>query len=151
MPPLHDFRCKDGHVSEAHVPQGMDAITCQTCGHAATKVFLRAPMAFVQPDICYDSPIDGRPITSMAARREDLARNNCREYDPEMRKDYDRRIAREAAQLEAAVDSTVDEEITKMPVRKKELLQAELAGGADAVPERITAPVKPLKVEIEHG
>ena len=37
--------------------------------------FFHAPMVFVQPDICYDSPIDGRPITNLQARKEDLARS----------------------------------------------------------------------------
>lgn len=30
----------------------------------------------------YRSPIDGRPITSRSARREDLIRNGCVEVDP---------------------------------------------------------------------
>jgi len=33
----------------------------------------------------YSSPIDGRPITSRSARREDLKRNNCVEYEPSMK------------------------------------------------------------------
>ena len=37
----------------------------------------------VQSDIAeYRSPIDGRPITSRAQRREDLRRNGCVEADP---------------------------------------------------------------------
>lgn len=32
----------------------------------------------------YRSPIDGQPITSRSARREDLKRNNCVEYEPSM-------------------------------------------------------------------
>lgn len=33
----------------------------------------------------YNSPIDGRPITSRSHRREDLRRNGCVEYDPSMK------------------------------------------------------------------
>jgi hypothetical protein len=33
----------------------------------------------------YRSPIDGRPITSRSARREDLKRNGCVEYEPSMK------------------------------------------------------------------
>lgn len=33
----------------------------------------------------YRSPIDGRPITSRSARRDDLARNNCVEYEPSLK------------------------------------------------------------------
>ena len=32
----------------------------------------------------YRSPIDGRPITTRSERRDDLARNNCVEYEPSM-------------------------------------------------------------------
>lgn len=39
----------------------------------------------IMPDIPeYTSPIDGRPITSRSARREDLKRNNCVEWEPSM-------------------------------------------------------------------
>lgn len=32
----------------------------------------------------YASPIDGRMITSRSERRDDLARNNCVEYEPSL-------------------------------------------------------------------
>lgn len=39
--------------------------------------------AMIQSDLPeYESPITGLPIDGRAARREDLARNNCREVDP---------------------------------------------------------------------
>jgi len=42
-------------------------------------------MPTIIPDIPeYRSPIDGRPITSRSARREDLKRNNCVEYEPSL-------------------------------------------------------------------
>lgn len=148
--PLHDFMCERGHVTEELVAQGVDQITC-ACYLPAHKVFLTPPMGFVQRDICYDSPIDGRPITTKQARLDDLARHGCIEYDPEMKKDQAARIAREEAALEAAVDQTVDREIAQMPARKREKLEAEMQGGMDAVPERMTPNVAPLKVEIAHG
>jgi hypothetical protein len=148
--PLHDFRCERGHVTEEFVAQGVDEITC-ACYLPATKVFLTAPMAFVQPDICYDSPIDGRAITSKQARDEDLARSGCIPYDPEMKTDQQRRIAREEKALEDAFDKSVDEALAAMPARKREVLESELAGGMDASLERITPDVKPLKMELNHG
>ena len=130
--PTHSYECLSGHqfdrvlsLSDYDAPQ-----TCE-CGKAATKVFLRPPMGFVQRECRYDSPIDGTPITSWAQRRDDLARNNCQEYDPEMRKDAERFRKRKDAELEAAVDSSVEEAIEKMPSRKKELLERELSSGAD--------------------
>ena len=40
-------------------------------------------MPYVRGDLpAYKSPITGKPIEGRAARREDLARNNCRPVDP---------------------------------------------------------------------
>jgi len=105
----------------------------------------------VQQDICYDSPIDGRPITSKQARQEDLARSGCVEYDPEMKTDYRRRIDAEEKALDATVDHFVDSQIANMPARKREKLDAEMKGGMDIETTRITPEVKPLKVEVNHG
>jgi hypothetical protein len=140
--PLHDFRCPAGHVTTEFVGHGIDHTGCKTCGfpHLAEKVFLRAPMAFVRPDICYDSPIDGRPITSMQARIEDLARSNCVPYEEGIKQDGER-IKRESEEaLERSFDQTVERELATMPARKLEKLTAELEGGMSAEPARITPP-----------
>jgi hypothetical protein len=97
---------------------------------------IKAPMAFVQRDICYDSPIDGRHITSMAARKEDLARSGCIEYDPGMKQDAERRAKEAEAATERAVDETVEREFATMPSRKKEKLAAEIEGGLEPMVER---------------
>lgn len=94
--------------------------------------FLPLPMAFVQRDVCYDSPIDGRPITNRQARIDDLARSNCIEYDPGMKQDYQRRLQEKDAALDRAVDQHVEREWECMPSRKKEKLTAELEGGLTA-------------------
>lgn len=149
--PLHDFMCEEKHVTEMYVAHGVAHVKCLDCGREASKVFLTAPMAFVSPDIRYDSPIDGKAVTSMAARREDLARSGCIPYDPCMKQDFNRRIADNEKALEQAVGQTVDAEMANMPARKRERLEAELSGGADLTPERITPNVKPLKVEVHNG
>jgi len=130
---IHSYECPAGHqfdrvlaLSDYAQPQ-----TCD-CGKPAHKVFLKAPIGIVQGECVYDSPIDGRPITSWAQRREDLKRNNCQEYDPEMRKDADRFRRASDERLEKAMDATVEETIEKMPSRKKELLERELSAGASA-------------------
>jgi len=98
--------------------------------------FFHAPMVFVQPDICYDSPIDGRPITNLQARKEDLARSGCIPYDPEMKKDTIRRQEESQKKLETEVDTFVEREFESMDSRKKESLTAELQAGADINIER---------------
>ena len=46
----------------------------------------RLAMPMIISDIPeYRSPIDGRPITSRSARRDDLKRNNCVEYEPSLK------------------------------------------------------------------
>jgi hypothetical protein len=136
--PLYDFECREGHIHEAFVDHGVGSHSCPHCGQWAAKVFLRAPMAFIQKDVHYTSPIDDRPITSMAARREDMARSNCIEYDPEMKTDRVRNIKLADDALDNAVGDTVDATIAAWPVRKREKLAEELASGADVQPTRGT-------------
>jgi hypothetical protein len=112
---------------------------------------LTMPMLHIPQDIRYESPIDGRPIMSMQARREDLARSNCVPYEPEQKQDYQRRIKEGEEKLDKAVGETVDREIAHMPARKRERLEAEMAGGMSAEPMRVTAPAKTIKREVKHG
>lgn len=136
--PVHDFRCTlCGKVEERVVPSNdLQKPQWHQCSSVAAalmeKIFLRAPMGFVQRDICYDSPVDGRPITSKAARIDDLRRNDCIEYDPEMRKDAERNRREAEARLDRAVDETVDAAWAVWDTRKREKLAAELESGADA-------------------
>lgn len=148
MPPIYTFECANNHRFEKYAPMEryLDPQTCD-CGLPGKKI-ITAPMIFVAPNVHYDSPIDGRPITSMAARREDLARSNCVPYDPDQKQDYHRRIERSEQELEKAVDETVDRELFNMPARKREKLEAELSGGFTAEPIRVTAPAKPIHTEI---
>lgn len=146
---IYEYECQCGNtfdrvlpVSEYNTPQW-----CH-CGLQAKKIISRPMLVSVRQDICYDSPVDGRPITSWAQRREDLARNGCEAYDPEMKRDTDRRIAREDAALDRAIEATVEAEIEKMPSRKKEALARELDAGATPVPERVNAPAKPMLTPI---
>jgi len=144
--PLHDFRCTQGHVTEYLVDPGTNEIECM-CGDTAKKVFLSAPLGFVQGDVCYDSPIDGRPITSMKARIEDLARSNCVPYDPDIKQDYQRRIDEGNKKLEKSFDTMIEKEIEALPPRKRESLANELKH-SDVDYHRGTAPAKPIATEI---
>jgi hypothetical protein len=85
----------------------------------------------------YHSPIDGRLITTAAQRREDMARNDCIEYEPGMRQDVDRRAKQDEIALDRAVDETFDREIAAMPAHKLERLDAEMNAGLTAEVSRI--------------
>lgn len=129
--PLHDFLCCAGHTFEAFVPLvDLEKERLCDCGSPAHRVFLTAPMGIVK-NVEYTSPIDGRAITTKSARIEDMARHNCVEYDPEMKKDYMKRLERDNDALGRRVEETFDAEIERMPTRKRELLEQELRSGAD--------------------
>lgn len=78
------------------------------------------------PDVCYDSPIDGRPITSWQARQEDLKRHGCRPYDPEMKTDAARFRQAQDDALDRSIEVQVEETIEKMPTAKRGKLYSEL-------------------------
>jgi hypothetical protein len=130
--PIHDHRCSGGHVFERYVScDDLHLLQRCECGEPAQRVYLRFPMSFVQKDIHYQSPIDGRPITTKQARLNDLAANDCVEYDPSLKAYGERRRQQEQAALERSIDETVEREIQTMPTRKREKLTAELDGGMD--------------------
>lgn len=133
---IYEYECAAGHVFELHRPVAESALPalCE-CGLTAPRI-ISATRGYVQRECRYDSPVDGRPISSWAERREDLARNDCIEYDPEMKKDAAR--FREASQkkLEDSVDASVEQAVMRMSGRQRERLGAELQGGADCTPVR---------------
>jgi hypothetical protein len=90
-------------------------------------------MVKIAADVCYDSPIDGKHITSWAAREEDLARSGCRPYDPEMKTDAARHRREMDDSLDKAVDATVEEAIEKMPTKQRGTLFQELTEQATDV------------------
>ena len=127
--PVYEFKCPEGHrfdrilkVADYNVPQG-----CK-CGLYAKRL-ISIPMVFVAQDIRYESPIDGKVITTRQQRLDDLKRNDCVPYDPEMKVDQARRQEEREKKLEAAIDSTVEKTVHEMPARKREKLAAEIQGG----------------------
>jgi hypothetical protein len=87
-------------------------------------------------NIAYTSPIDGRAITTKQQRIEDLKRNSCIEYDPEMKTDHQRRLVDGEKQLDKQVDEHIDRTVASMDSRQREKLTAELAGGLTVEPVR---------------
>lgn len=88
--PIYTFKCSNGHT-ETHYAKIIerDAIRqCASCGANLLRI-LEAPA--VRTDISpYQSPVDGRWIDSRAARREDLKRHGCIEWEPGIRQDLPR-------------------------------------------------------------
>lgn len=113
------------------------------CGAQAGQI-ITAPIVIIPAHMRadatsgYESPIDGRKITNQHQRREDLARNDCVEYEPGMRQDVDRRVIEDEKLLDKMVDETIDREIATMPAIKREKLSAEMTAGVSAETMRLT-------------
>lgn len=137
--PVYEYLCTCGNAFDRYLPleRYKEPQSCD-CGQVAEKQISRPMMVSVK-EIRYESPIDGRPITTLAQRKEDLARSGCIEYDPEMKTDYNRRIERDEKQLEAKIEDSVNSQIAKMPARKREKLNSELNSGIEVTTERLTA------------
>lgn len=109
---------------------------CSQCDLAAVRLFTPPLLVKVAADVCYDSPVTGEPITSHAARVEDLKRHDCIPYDPEMKTDYHRRREESQAALERAVDDTVAQEVAKLSSGQREKLVNEVVHGGATVDVR---------------
>lgn len=136
--PTYAYRCDSGHEFDRYLPldRYAEPQNCE-CGSPSTKV-ITAPMLHIPGEIRYESPIDGRPITSAAARAEDLARSGCVPWEPGIRQDGERRQKQAEDALERSIDETVEREFATMPPKKLEKLAAELQGGLTAEPTRMT-------------
>ena len=142
--PTYDFGCPKCGVFERYLPMDRyDEPQVCDCGEPSKKI-LSTPNFLKKREVNYQSPIDGRPIQSEKARREDMARSGCVEYDPGVKQDYQRRIERDEQKLDKQVDQTVEKLFDTMPARKKELLVSELKSGADVEPVRLTPPQRSL-------
>jgi len=95
-------------------------------------------MTIIRPEFGYESPTTGNIITNDKARREDLARSGCIEYDPEMKTDQKRRIASQEAELDRKFDETIDKAIDTLPSDKRVKLENEMASGLDVEISRQT-------------
>ena len=136
--PAYSYRCANKHETTKffRVRDYVEAVDCDQCELAAVRVFTVPVMVTAKPDLCYDSPVTGKPITSWAAREEDLKRHNCIEYDPEMKKDSDRRNQERDAALDASIEQSVSRQIAKMSSAKRQQLIKEVVG------QGVTAEVK---------
>jgi hypothetical protein len=119
--PLYEFAC-DEHRFTRFLPLARYAEEqiCD-CGKPATKL-ISAPMVIgdIPP---YKSPVSGEIISSRSARREDLLRSGCVEWEPGISRGREADAAKADERLDRGVEETVEREISRMPARKRELLE----------------------------
>lgn len=90
---------------------------CAACrGPLRRRLGAPAVRAEITPFI---SPASGRPITSRAAMRDDLARTGHIEWEPGIKEHIDKRKAALVEQNLAAMDKTVDRIVTDLHVSGK--------------------------------
>ena len=138
--PLYRYACSSGHTMEVFLRLSQHSSTWNCpCGLVAQQVITAPVMVKVAQDVCYDSPIDGTPITSWAARQEDLKRSNCRPYDPEMKTDAAHRRKAEEAALDTLIETHAEQVTEKMTTAQRGKLYSELTEqGAEAQIVRAT-------------
>ena len=140
--PFYTFACPHGHLFERFhaLSEFTDTAPCAIHLNCHGTLVITAPLLVTaSPEVCYDSPIDGTPITSWAQREEDLKKHNCRPYDPEMKTDYLRRQQESRQELDKAIDQSVEESFAKLPSDKRAQLASEvLEQGADLDFQRST-------------
>lgn len=137
--PIYVHVCESGHTFDVFLKM-KDYNQPQVCKCGAASKRKIVPTMIncdIQSWDYYESPVSGKPITSYKARREDMARNNCVDYDPGMKDAQKKRINRLDADLDKKVEDTVDREWDKMPSAKRENLANELLLGADVEIKRI--------------
>ena len=126
--PTYPYYCSCGNQFEEVRPlrKHRPLALCRLCGKWARQYLTPPVMVVAQPECRYTSPIDDTPITSWAARRNDLDKHNCVPYDPEQKTDYLRRQQESQAKLDKAIDTTVEAAIEKMPTKQRGKLYSEL-------------------------
>ena len=116
-------KCGKTHEYIRTASQYLDTPEC--CGAKTQKVILTAPYGVV--DIpAYQSPINGKWINSRSERREDLKRNNCREWEGF---EQETKVAQERAkQEEKTQDAKLEEAVVsawhQLPTEKRKVLES---------------------------
>jgi len=126
--PFYRYACPNGHTFELFLTL-VDHVSnwaCRGCTERAQQVITAPLMVKVAQDVCYDSPIDGRAITSWDARQEDLKRSNCVPYDPEQKTDAANRRKQEEAALDTLIETHAEQVTEKMTTAQRGKIYSEL-------------------------
>ena len=126
--PFYRYACTNDHTFEIFLPlvRHISHWPCRDCRERAEQVITAPMLVTARQDVCYDSPIDGRAITSMDAHREDLKRNGCVDYDPGMKQDATRRQRQADDAIDQSIQAHAEELCEKMPTQKRAKVWSEL-------------------------
>lgn len=126
--PEYVYSCRHGHYFSqfSTVANHSPIAVCGTCGEIGGQVITAPSCVKVAADVHYTSPIDDSPITSWAARRNDLARHHCVPYDEGMKQDHLKRLEESDKQLDQAIEEHVERSVEKMSTKQRGKLYSEL-------------------------
>lgn len=125
--PSYEYRCGNKHevTKFFRVRDYVEAVDCEQCDLAAVRIFT-APVVKVAQDIAYTSPIDGKVITTHAARQDDLKRYGCVPFDQDTEQEVARVNKELDSEFDRTIDQTVEESICRMPEKKRVQLTKEV-------------------------
>ena len=131
--PIYTYKCKNGHQFDRflNLKDYKQPQTCDCGAESERKIMPTMVNCDIQPWDHYVSPVSGKLITSYKQRREDMAKHDCVDYEPSLKKNITQHMEAEDRKLEKAMDETVEKEFENMPVRKREKLAEELTSGVD--------------------
>lgn len=101
--------CNKDYVSAHKSPN------CPKCGKPTKLLGERCNVGVINRFQSYQCPITGKAISSEAQHRDNLARHDCVEYDPEMKKDAAINRQRAWDELDAATDEFVSRKLAELP------------------------------------
>lgn len=129
--PTYLFRCECGARYERvlSMKEHVNKIEC-TCGKLANQV-ISVPQVIIPAHMRFDygsfkSPVSGNIIRNKQEHINDMAANGCEMYDPEIRKDVERKQMEDDMKLDKLCEETVEREYEVMPEHKREMLAKEL-------------------------
>lgn len=133
--PLYAYKCPQGHAFDRLLPLARyDEVQQCHCGEVAEKQ-LSAPA--IRADYAgYQCPITGNWIEGKRAHEENLARHDCRIFEPGEREAMIKRKEAEELAFDNKIADTAAEFVEKLPSAKREQLGRELETGADVTVER---------------
>lgn len=135
--PIYEYRCRScGNKFDLIRPiSEYSPVEPCKCGKQADRNFSKPPAVFgdYAP---YNCPITGRRIEGKREHEANLRRHGCRVLEPGETERFKQRKAREDAELEASVERTAEEFVTKLPTRQQEELAKGIESGLDVGFER---------------
>lgn len=130
--PLYDFECRTCDIKVEVMQKLIDFDIPQLCGICGKAMERRISAVAIHGDLGgYACPITGKYIDGRKAHEENLKRHGCRVLETGESNAVKIASIKAEQELDKSIDRSVDEFITKLPVKKRESLLEGVASGLD--------------------